>query len=168
MAWVIIVLGALLVIAPVIWIMPTPQQRRHERLRAEARRAGLDVVASELPQTRRARARREATRRIMLYRSTWSPERIPWPCSAWWLRLPEGGWEEGSEPVSGPVAEAVDQLLARLPASVLGVGIGPQGPGLYWTEREDDLARVHEFAAALASIRAVMESEAVHHAATAR
>lgn len=74
MVWLLILFVALFVIAPVFWIMPTPAQRRQERMRARARTLGLEVVGCELPQTRRQRVRGEPRRLGMLYRAPFPRE----------------------------------------------------------------------------------------------
>lgn len=146
MVWLVIVLGALFVIAPVFWIMPTPAQRRQERMRARARALGLEVFSVELPQTRRHRVRGEDRRRGMLYRAPLPPEAELEPMHLRWVREQgETKWEldeSFSERERVTLAPPAD-----LPPSASGYEIARAGVGLYW--RESDEAAVDVVAALL-------------------
>lgn len=59
MFWIIAFLVLAFMLAPVLWIIPTPQQRRQTRLRERARQLGITVQIASFPQTRRQRVRKE-------------------------------------------------------------------------------------------------------------
>lgn len=156
MVWLLIAVVALFVIAPVFWIMPTPAQRRQERMRARALALGLEVISCELPQTRRQRVRGEPRRRGMLYRAPLLLDRserdadiVVTPLR--WLREPGGNWEI-DETVAAP--EVADDRVppADLPATAYGYEIGRGGAGVYWLEGRDETA-VERVAAILARER---------------
>jgi hypothetical protein len=156
MVWLLIAVVALFVIAPVFWIMPTPIQRRQERMRARALALGLEVISCELPQTRRQRVRGEPRRRGMLYRAPLiidSRERdaeIP-IAPLRWLREPGGDWEI-DETVAEPETTDTRVPPAELPATAFGYEIGRGGAGVYWLEGRDEPA-VERLAAILTSER---------------
>jgi hypothetical protein len=49
MKWVIMVVILMMVISPVMWLKPSPRQRRHTQLRAMARSKGVEVARQEVP-----------------------------------------------------------------------------------------------------------------------
>lgn len=139
MAWIVIVLGALLVIGPVFWMMPSERDRQLERLRGAARSHGLDVVDVELPQTRRERVREEERRRGVLYRASVPLTRARSTPTVRWVReRPDAPWEpEGGElPVA--LVGAVERVLGALPPAVKAFELGRQGPGIYWREQGNE------------------------------
>lgn len=149
MVWIVIALGMLFVAAPIVWIMPTPAQRRVERLRAHARGIGLETVSCELPQARRERVRGESPRRGMLYRVPWPRDADRATVSGRWVRTSEGTWETDSDAVAAAIAGG---LLASMPLTVRAVELGPRGPGVYWNE-QGDAATIDAFATVLTAVR---------------
>ena len=59
MFWIIASLVLAFMLAPILWIVPSPRQRRQMRLRERARELGITVQIATFPQTRRQRVRKE-------------------------------------------------------------------------------------------------------------
>lgn len=140
MAWVIAMLALALVVSPVVWMMPSPAQRRQARLRQRAMQLGLQVRVGELPQTHRQRVRREPARAGVSYRLPVHDQRELFAGEYRLCRERAGGaWVAEPERTLAPVLrEALDAAMAAVPADVAAIELTPQGPALYWTERGDE------------------------------
>ena len=64
MFWIIASLVLAFMLAPILWIVPSPRQRRQMRLRERARELGITVQIATFPQTRRQRVRKEANAEV--------------------------------------------------------------------------------------------------------
>ncbi len=157
--YLITALALLLVLSPVAWMMPSPQQRRQAKLRERARKLGIDVRIGELPQTHRQRVRKEPPEQGVVYRlplrDGWSQPRAYLYCRA----SAADTWEAqaGSSPLAPAVETVLQQVAARAPADVLAIELAATGPAFYWRERGDErvvekvLGLLTELAAALKS-----------------
>ena len=157
--YLITVVALLLVFSPVVMMMPSPRQRRQAQLRERARRLGIDVRVSELPQTRRQQVRREPVEQGVVYRL---PQRDGWHQARAHLRCRAGAaepWEvqEGSPSLSPSLEAAVMQVAERMPTDAVALELAATGPAIYWREygSEQAVERVHllltELVAALKS-----------------
>lgn len=140
MTYVIAVVALLLVVSPVMWMMPSPVQRRQARLRSRAAQLGLQVRLGELPQTRRQRVRREPARQGVSYGLPiyGKPELFD---GEYRLCREQAGaaWEAEPERTLAPVlVAALDSAAAAVPADVVAIDLTPQGPVLWWSERGDE------------------------------
>src|SRR5690554_4998599 len=138
LGYVVMGLVAAMVIAPVLWIMPSPRQRRQEHMRARARALGIDVRVGELPQTRRARVRRESPRHGAAYRLTGAGARSGRRATLVCRDGPAAPWqlESGDEPppaLAGPLA----RFSARAPADVVALELDAAAPTAFWREVGD-------------------------------
>src|SRR5690606_1602091 len=140
MTWLIALFALAAVMGSVMWLRPSPAQQRQARLRERARQLGLDVRLAPLPQTRRARVRKESADsgvvyRLMRFDLTAMPAQL-------FVLVREAGaeeWERQSPTELSPAVVAViEKVLPRLPRDVVAVELTPQGPGFYWREQGDD------------------------------
>lgn len=153
--YLITALALLLVLSPVAWMMPSPQQRRQAKLREYARKLGIDVRIGELPQTRRERVRAQPVEQGVIYRI---PVRDGWqqPRSYMLCRVSAAErWEtlEDSPPLTPALEAALQQVAAAVPADVVGIELAVTGPAIYWRERGNEavVARVHQLLTELGS-----------------
>jgi hypothetical protein len=151
--WLLLVLVIALVAGPVAWLRPSAADKRHAALRMAARRAGLEVRVTALPQRRRARVRREpaefgAAYALMVSRdhsAHWQP--------ALWLRSADGGWESAEDASASLVPDWWPAIAAALPAEVQAVEVAPGRVAAYWRE-QGDAESVERLAAALQALKA--------------
>lgn len=120
MAWIVIAGVMTLLIAPLMWLKPTPRQKRLVALHAEARKLGIDVKMETSPA-------HMAKGMVAVYR--WSyPSGCPGP--DFMLVSPElaspalkpfsDGWCWRTEPLR-PLPDDAQQLLSGLPAHLAGL-----------------------------------------------
>lgn len=154
MAFVLILLAVALVIGPVLWMKPSQGQARQARIRLKARALGLDVRLTELPQTHRAAVRREDVRQGVVYRSVVYDPRTVIALNHRLIRDADQ-WEAEGDKLPPALQGVLDQVSANLPASVVAIELGPQGPGVYWREVGDE-PEVEQIAAQLKTLLAAM------------
>lgn len=137
MVWLLIIAVVGLVFAPVMWLKPSPRQRRLVKLRAAARREGV-AVRLESPPLHAARSRMAA------YRWAFTQAR-PGPdfvlvreqAASTSLKTFREGWRWRVEPLRPPSAEAVERLeeaLSALPEDALVLECGDHALTLWWEE----------------------------------
>ncbi len=140
MTWLFILFAVLLVASPVMWLKPSPRQRRIGSLRNDARRAGV-AIKQEKPPLHGVQTAMPA------YRWRYSQER-PGPdfvlvrddhaSSA--LKPFVHGWRWRREPLR-PLPEALEarlrSLLERLPQDALVVESHRHNLTLWWWESQD-------------------------------
>lgn len=131
MSYLIIVAVVLMVIAPIFWFMPSPEIKRQMMMRDRAMQLGLQVKICDLPQTRRARVRKEYVEKGVVYRLPWKQPLQPREqfCE---LLLKTG---EGDNSVSPVVVEILTAALSAMPAAVLALEYATAGVAVYWRER---------------------------------
>ncbi len=154
MLWLIALLVIGMVLAPVMWIMPTPTQRRQTRLRDAARAAGLQVQVGPLPQTRRQRVRKEDTEFGVGYML-----RLPRPKRARqaWIVWRQPGDDEAAPELSAAAQAALDTVLEAMPADVVAVEYTAIGLIAHWRERgsEEDVQHIGQLLTQLANAMGV-------------
>ncbi len=140
MAWIIAFFVVAFVVAPVVWVMPTPAQRRQARLRQHAQSLGLSISITELPQSRRDRVRKEPTRLGVRYclpivreKSFYRPQWLIW------REAPEGE-EAVSERCPATLKGQSAALRERMTPDMVALESGAEGYALYWRERGDESA----------------------------
>ncbi|MET0378493.1 MAG: hypothetical protein ABW049_05805 [Spongiibacteraceae bacterium] len=158
MVYVIVILVLAMVVGPVLWMRPSAGQARQAQLRMRARELGLDIRIAELPQTHRARVRREDTFQGVVYRLPVFDPRTVVALSHRVVRdAAEAAWEVEGDPLPARLQASFERVCALLPADVVAVELGPQGPAVYWRERGGDEA-VAAIAAQLRELRGAMAS----------
>lgn len=154
MTWIIALFGIAAVVGSVMWLKPSPAQQRQARLRMQARRLGLDVRLAPLPQTHRAKVRRETAEPGVVYRRLrfdLSDRRRP--ACVWVRDGADAEWERQGEALAGALLQAMEAAAAQLPRDAAALELTPQGPGVYWRERGDEqtVIRMNEALTGLAA-----------------
>ncbi|WP_372860547.1 hypothetical protein [Spongiibacter sp.] len=147
MFWVIATAVLAFMLAPILWIIPSPRQRRQVQLRERARELGVAVQIMVLPQNRRQRVRREAEQNGLAYSMNLPKSRAGerW---RWWL-------DGAEDDVPAPPLERERQLAAlrdRLPTDAIVVEAGERRIRIFWREANADVAAVDNLAAILAEL----------------
>lgn len=156
MVYLVVVLVLALVIGPVVWLRPSPAQARQAQLRLRARGLGLEVRIAELPQTRRARVRREDAQQGAAYHlATYGAAALP----ALSHRSVRDGdaWEESGDELPAALRGVLERVRRQLPADVVAVELGAHGPAVFWRERGGEAA-LAQIAAQLEALRGAMRS----------
>ena len=158
MAWIIAFFVVAFMVAPVVWMMPTPAQRRQARLRQYAQSLGLTINITELPQSRRDRVRKEPARLGVRYclpilrkKNFYRPQWLIW-------REPPEGEEDVSGQCPAPVVAQLEALRASMAADMVALESGSEGYALYWRERGDE-ATVESVAELLEQVRQLAGGE---------
>jgi len=152
LVWAIIILAMLLVIGPLMWLRPTPRERRLAALRGAGQKAGLRVTLRQLPKLDLAPEDRvtpggrplPTTRELAVYLHPLEPKLRMLP--GWRiLRGSDGlpawpGWvfESGRKPDNpwlGQLLATLAPHVERLPADVIALECDPFTLGAYWLER---------------------------------
>jgi len=145
--WIVIGLVLLAAFGPVLWLLPSANDRRLTKLRGRARTLGLEVEIVRLPDVNAAPEervtaggrRREPTVAATAYR-------LPCPrkltrAPAWRLLRggdvgPLSGWQWDGAPAGSPAYWAkLAPVLARLPADALACAAQPHAVCCWWRER---------------------------------
>lgn len=150
MGMLIAVFATLALLGSVMWLKPSPTQRRQEEFRALARQLGLDVRLAPLPQTRRARVRQESPDPGVVYRLLRFDIKAPLARDYVLVReSADAPWEpQTDEALPAVLQQALDGVLAGLPRDSVAVELTAHGPGVYWRER-GDVQTVRDLAGAL-------------------
>ncbi|MDX1464554.1 MAG: preprotein translocase subunit YajC [Halomonas sp.] len=157
MIWLLIIVIVALVFAPVMWLKPSPAQRRMGRLRTAARQADV-TVRLESPPLHGAGGTMAAYR--------WAyPQQHPGPdfvlvrdeAASASLKPFREGWRWRVEPLRPLPAEAMERLeetLAALPGDALVLESGSLALTLWW---EESLA-VEALSPLMARLRALRDA----------
>ena len=139
MGVIITIVIVLVVAGSIMWLKPSASQQRQARLRLLARQLGLDVRLSALPQTRRARVRREHPSQGVAYRLLrFGKNAYPLEFSICRADA-QSEWESESETPLPPALQAeVVRILPQLPSDAVAFEITAHGCGVYWRERGDE------------------------------
>lgn len=139
MEWLIIVCILMFVIAPVMWLKPSPQQKRHMTLRESSRKQGV-IVKMEKPPLHNFRGTMPAYR--------WNyPQEAPGPT---FVLLREGNASTALEPYHAgwrwriaPLRPLPDEatvpfkaLVERLPQDAVVIESTPYSLTLWWWESQ--------------------------------
>jgi len=138
MAVIVAAVAILVIIGSVMWLKPSPTQRRQTQMRLLARQLGLDVRLSGLPQTRRARVRQERPEQGVVYRwLQFGDNKNGLTRDYVWCRDDvNSAWEiESTEGLSPALLAKIEAMFTEMPADARAVELAPHGPGIYWMER---------------------------------
>ena len=164
MIWLVILGVAGMVIAPVMWLKPSPRQRRLIALRNEARKLGIVVKLEASPA-------HQAKGLVAVYRWPF-PGGRPGPdfmlvspeLASPALKPFEAGWCWRTEPLR-PLPESAVTLLAampvHLPEDALAIASGRSALTLWWDESLD-AQRLAAFAEPLAELRDALAGHPDH------
>ena len=143
MAWLWVVLAALLVIGPVAYLMPSKRDRRLAALRTRARLEGGVVSIEHLPKLdaeahERVSAGGEVrSPTVMLARYALAGGRVLKDVpEVQIMRHPDGRWRQDERQVRADSAwvDLLAQTAAALPEDTLAVSVSPQDVGMSWLE----------------------------------
>jgi len=152
LTWLIVFVVVAMVLAPVMWMMPSPAQKRQVIMRERARKLGLMVNIVDLPQSHRAKTRKEPTEKGVSYSLRIArqkgQQRPHWFV---WREDPEGE-PAAADAVPAAVVENLQALRAQMPADMVGLESNETGYSAYWRERGDSAA-VDTIAALLGDVR---------------
>ncbi|MGO2131501.1 MAG: preprotein translocase subunit YajC [Halomonas sp.] len=137
MSWLVIAGVMAMLVAPLMWLKPSPRQKRLVALRGEARKLGIEVKMDVSPA-------HQAKGLVAVYRWPYPGSR-PGPdfmlvspdLASPALKVFSDGWCWRTEPLR-PLPEPAQRLLSRLPAhlgdSVLAIGSSRSALTLWWDE----------------------------------
>lgn len=159
MSWLVIVGVMAILVAPLMWLKPSPRQKRLVALHAEARKLGIVVKMEASPE-------HQAKGLVAVYR--WSyPASRPGPdfmlvspaLASPALKPFTDGWCWRMEPLR-PLPEPAQRLLSSLPAhlgdSVLAIGSNRSALTLWWDETLN-AQQLPGFVEPLAALRDALE-----------
>lgn len=139
MSWLIILFVVALAVSPVMWLKPSPRQRRLAKLRNRATQAGVKVELAEPPL-------HAAGKQMPSYRWRY-PQNLPGPhfvlvreeVASSVLKPFRHGWRWRTEPLRGLPDDAMqrlDSLLARLPQDAMVLESQRSALVLWWYESQ--------------------------------
>ncbi|MCE8014477.1 preprotein translocase subunit YajC [Halomonas sp. MCCC 1A17488] len=139
MVWLVILAALLLMISPVMWLKPSPRQRRIVPLRNAAAKAGVKVVLEKpplhgietaMPGYRWSYPAVAPGPRFLLVRASEASDLLK-PCVADWR------WRiEPLRPLPPSAREPLEALLTRLPQDALVVESSETSITLWWWESQ--------------------------------
>lgn len=134
MVWLIMLAGFAMVLAPVMWILPSPAQKAQAQMRESARKLGLQVRVGVMPLTHVQRVRREDAEHGVCYTAMLRRKANDTvPAWQWWL-------DEDLPKASEVSTEQMDALRLVVKNSGLEVKIleyNHTGFGCWWREKGD-------------------------------
>ncbi|WNK19204.1 preprotein translocase subunit YajC [Halomonas piscis] len=137
MQWLIVVAAILMVVSPVMWLKPSPRQRRQSRLREMARQRGVEIAHREAP-LHRVKDKMPAYRLrypdehpgpdFVLVRDSVASAELDRYCPGWRFRIAP------LRPLPASARQALEALIAKLPEDVLVVQSSAAALTLWWWE----------------------------------
>ncbi len=158
MKWLIAVGVIGFMLAPLMWILPTPQQMRQSRIRDHARRCGLVVKVVDLPQTRRQIVRKEEPRPGLCYTLPLVTRNAPTPWRYWFNQSVYDGDDDSPLPAQ-EVVEAIKYHSDCWPADSTMLECQGHSLNIYWRERAAEVETVEKLAEGLKNLREGLKLE---------
>ena len=144
MFWIIASLVLAFMLAPILWIVPSPRQRRQMRLRERARELGITVQIATFPQTRRQRVRKEEEYQSLAYCMPLPKVRA---AERWRFWLDAATQQDEELSPSASMAEALQRVAVELPGDCQVVEAGGRMLRVWWREAYAEVATVEALAA---------------------
>lgn len=152
MTWLIVFIVVALILAPVMWMMPSAAQKRQAIMRERARKLGLMVNIVDLPQSHRAKVRKESVSKGVSY-SLRIARQKGWQRPHWFIWREQPAGEPAAAELPPPaILERLQSLREQMPADMVGLESNESGYSVYWQERGDSAA-VDNIAALLEEVR---------------
>lgn len=152
MVWVILFVVVAMVLAPVMWMMPSPAQKRQAVMRERARKLGLMVNIVDLPQSHRAKVRREPAVQGVSYSLRIARQKgVQRPCWFIWREQPADE-PQAAAAVPAVLIDEIQSLRDMMPADMVGLESNEAGYSAYWREQGDS-AVVDQIAELLGRVR---------------
>ncbi|MGR4067554.1 preprotein translocase subunit YajC [Billgrantia sp. C5P2] len=139
MVWLVILAALLLVISPVMWLKPSPRQRRIVPLRNAAAKAGVKVVLEKpplhgietaMPGYRWSYPAVAPGPRFLLVRGSEASDVLKPSVADWRWRI------EPLRPLPQAAQEPLEALLTRLPQDALVIESSESAITLWWWESQ--------------------------------
>lgn len=140
MVWVVIAIALMLMISPVLWLKPSPRQRRIVPLRNAARKAGVTVKLEKpplhgetvaMPGYRWDYPVERPGPRFVLVRDAEASEALKPYLAGWRWRI------EPLRPLPESARKPLEALLMRLPQDALVLESSEHGITLWWWESQN-------------------------------
>ncbi len=158
LTWLIVFVAVALILAPVMWMMPTQAQKRQVVLRERARKLGLMVNIIDLPQSHRSKVRKEPPSKGVSYTLRTARQKgLQRPCWILWREQPVDEPDTGATP-----PPAILALRDQLPADAVALESTELGYSIYWRER-GEAETVDAIAGVLNRAREVAGGEIIGH-----
>ena len=139
MNWLLIAFIVALIVSPVMWLKPSPKQRRVARLREHARKAGVRVklaapplhaAGKQMPSYRWGYPKEQPGPRFVAVRESASSSVLKSVCHGWRWRI------EPLRPLPADEQQRLEVLLTRLPQDALVLESDVHGVTLWWYESQ--------------------------------
>ncbi len=139
MVWLLILFVLMLMISPVLWLKPSPRQRRVVPLRSAAGKAGVQVtmeapplhgISNAMPSYRWPYPQEAPGPRFVLLRDSEASEALKTFIPGWRWRI------EPLRPLPEAAREPLEALLMRLPQDALVIESRESGIILWWWESQ--------------------------------
>ncbi|MBD2858525.1 hypothetical protein IB286_05835 [Spongiibacter sp. KMU-158] len=150
MTWLIAIAVIAFMLAPLVWIIPTPRQAKQARLRERARQLGLQVQMLAQPQTRRQKVRKEAEEQGVCYSLPLVKRNSTAPWRYWFSEAAAA--EDDAPALPQELLAIIEAQQAFWPKDALQLEFTGQALRLYWLERGLELGSVEQLAVALKNI----------------
>ena len=134
MSYLLIIIVVAFVLGPIMWIMPSPRQRKQLELRAYAVQKGLQIKIADLPQSHRQRVRKEDRQQGVLYRLPLVMTRPALNHSQYLLQQGDGE-PEWSGPDSVAIKALLGEDLLKAIDGVVALECNQADVGVYWREK---------------------------------
>ncbi len=151
MIWLIAVAVLGFMLAPLVWIIPTPRQNKQARMRERARQLGLQVRIVTLPQTRRQKVRKEEELPGVCY-SLDLAKRSAKPAWRYWFD-PQLAAEDDVSLLDDGVLTAISAQQENWPKDARQLEFTGLSFNIYWLERGLDPEAVEKLAVALRGLK---------------
>lgn len=139
MVWLVIVMILLVMLAPVMWLKPSPRQRRIVPLRKAAAKVGIKVVLEKpplhdmktaMPSYRWSYPNTTPGPRFLLVRDSEAGDVLKPYMAGWRWRI------EPLRPLPEPARQSLEALLTRLPQDALVIESSETAITLWWWESQ--------------------------------
>ena len=143
MTYFIIFIVFALVLSPVMWMMPSPSQKRQMKLRSQAMSLGLSVKVCDLPQLERAKVRNEPVQQGIAYLLRWRASGAKSDVFHHLvLRAEQPGIAQGKDRLSA----TLQNVLVTMPGDVMALEYTSGGVSAYWREKGtvEDVDQIHQ------------------------
>ncbi|MGJ8685970.1 MAG: hypothetical protein ACSHWQ_00715 [Spongiibacteraceae bacterium] len=147
MGWFIALAVMGFMLAPVLWMIPSPRQVRQEKIRQRARQLGLQVKITPMPQQHRAKVRGEDPVQGVCYTRPIHGRRNSPAWTQWLCEIEEREPSSPQPPLE--LANFIQAERAVLPADATLIERNQLGLCLYWFERNAELETIESLAAVL-------------------
>ncbi|WP_447528340.1 MULTISPECIES: preprotein translocase subunit YajC [unclassified Vreelandella] len=164
MAWLIVVAVLMFIVSPVMWLKPSPRQKRQVKLRAYARQQKVGVKMASpplhgfkgtMPAYRWAYAQNAPGPDFVLLRESHASEALDTFHAGWRWRIAP------LRPLPEEAEAALKALLERLPKDALVIESNAQTLTLWWWESQD-AARFESYLTAFRAITHSLGGQADH------